>query len=68
MATATEFNLTIRLGNAEMQTAEDVARALYRASNYLQEYYDNGDGILPEGESLSILDQNGNKVGHWSTS
>lgn len=53
-----EFTLRIRLGNSEMQTGSDVASALRRAADMLEEY----GADAPQ----SLLDVNGNRVGGWS--
>jgi DUF917 family protein len=50
-----EFTLTIQLGNAAMQTGEDVAEALARVADSLQ------GGV----QSGTIRDVNGNTVGSW---
>lgn len=55
------FNLSLRLDNAAMSTPEDVADALRRVAGWIEEY-----ATLTDGEGLSILDQNGNRVGEWS--
>lgn len=56
------FTLTIRLGNDAMQTGEDVAEQLTRAAGWLAEYEPD---VLDAGKAISILDQNGNRVGQW---
>lgn len=56
-----EFRLTIELGNAAMETAGDVARALRSTAERV------GSGrFSPEGESGRIHDDNGNTVGSWT--
>lgn len=57
-----ELTLTLKLGNAAMQTGHDVADALSRAADYMSEYYPDE---LTAGASLSLLDVNGNYVGKW---
>lgn len=52
-----QFTARIRLGNSEMQTPEDVARALREVADCLE-----GSGLSSHG----ILDVNGNRVGEWS--
>lgn len=56
------FTLEIALGNDSMGSAEDVARALRTAAEYI-------DGIggweHPDGCRRGILDINGNTVGQW---
>ena len=51
-----EFTLTIQLGNAAMQTSEDVAEALARVA----------DSLLAGVQSGTIRDINGNTVGSWN--
>lgn len=53
-----EFTLRIRLGNAEMQSPSDVANALRRSAEMLEEYGTDA----PQ----SLLDVNGNRVGAWT--
>lgn len=60
-----DFKLTLRLGNAAMQTGEDVANVLERAATYIADYY---AGELEDGAGMSLLDQNGNNVGAWEVS
>ena len=57
----TQFELTIRLGNAAMQTAADVADALRRAADWIEEY-----AAMEHGEAVTLLDANGNRVGAWT--
>jgi len=57
------FELSVRLGNASMQTARDIADTLRRSADWLEEY-----ATIVDGEMLSILDQNGNRVGEWRVS
>lgn len=54
------FRLTIKLGNDAMQSSTDVAEALTRAAGWIEDY-----AAMTPGESLSLLDQNGNHVGEW---
>ena len=54
------FNLTISLSNDAMQTAQDVAHALYEAAEKIDARDDMRDG--------RIYDANGNKVGEWNVS
>lgn len=58
---ATQFALTLTLGNDAMRTAADVADALRRAAGWIEEYAD-----MTPGEGVSLLDQNGNRVGAWT--
>lgn len=61
----TTFTLTIRLGNAAMQTGEDIADALRNAADKLADGY--GMDYLDEwtGLGAAVYDANGNKVGRW---
>lgn len=59
MATLT---LTIRLGNAAASTGEDVGNILTRAGEYMAEYHPDE---LEPGNGLTLIDQNGNRVGEW---
>jgi len=53
------FRLSITLGNAEMQTADDVAWALGRLITELR-------AVTLDGETTgTIRDLNGNQVGEW---
>lgn len=56
-----EFRLTIRLGNAEMQSNEHIAEALREAADKL----DNNAGPAEPGHAVSIFDINGNRVGQY---
>lgn len=56
----TSFTLTITLGNDAMQSAQDVAHALFEAAEKIDARDDMRDG--------KIFDANGNKVGEWSVS
>lgn len=56
---ADEFKLRIRLGNAAMMNGADVADALRRVADVVQ---DSGD------DSAGIRDLNGNTVGSWDLS
>ncbi len=59
------FNLSIKLGNAAMQSGDDVAAALREVADNLSNRF---DGLhLPEG-SGRIFDENGNAVGTWEVS
>jgi hypothetical protein len=55
-----EFYLSIELGNAAMQTPDQVAVALREVADKLT---DRGDFAFPEGGKLR--DYNGNTVGEW---
>ena len=59
------LEITIRLGNAEMQTGENIADALETIAARLREFYGSDD--LREWHNLSggVLDLNGNHVGRW---
>lgn len=58
---AARFTLEIELGNAAMQTGEDVAEALDRLGSVL------GDMTEPSQQGAGrIRDLNGNTVGHWA--
>lgn len=59
----THFALTIRLANAAMQTSSDVAEALRKAADQVDEHADTLIGW--HGMSRGILDDNGNTVGSW---
>lgn len=52
-----KFRLTIKLGNDAMQTAGDVAHALYEAAEKI-----DASHVLRVGV---IYDANGNRVGTW---
>jgi hypothetical protein len=52
------FKLEIRLGNAAMQTAEDVAEALRRLA-------DKVEAADIESDRGRVMDLNGNRVGDW---
>lgn len=54
----TDFQLNIRLGNAAMLTASDIAGQLRKVADRLDE-----DGIHA---SAIIMDENGARVGNWS--
>lgn len=54
------FTLKIKLGNAAMQTRDDVARALRAVANRI----DTNLHAHPSG--VTILDDNGNSVGVWA--
>lgn len=60
------FTLTIKLGNAEMQTGDDVAEALRSVAESL----DGWDTSLEESWASPrvIRDLNGNQVGTWAVS
>lgn len=49
------FRLTIKLGNAEMQTPEDIAGALRDVADAVEQ--GRADGF--------VHDTNGNRVGSW---
>lgn len=51
------FKLSIELGNAAMRTQEDIARALRKVADRIQ-------GGTEEG---GIMDDNGNRVGKFSS-
>ena len=53
------FTLTIQIGNDQMQTREQVARALRRVSRRMVQLPDNVQ------ETRTIMDVNGNSVGQW---
>lgn len=54
-----EFTMTIELGNAAMETPEDVADALRRAADVIE------GASVEVGEEAAIRDLNGNAVGRW---
>ncbi len=59
-----KFKLEIDLGNAAMQSFGDIANALLKVSNKLDER--NECGQTPNGQDLErIRDVNGNTVGKW---
>lgn len=60
-----KFSLEIELGNAAMQTGDDVAEALRKVAQKLADAYDGTN--LPDWESGTIKDANGNAVGIWAT-
>lgn len=55
-----KFTLTITLGNDAMQSATDVAHALFEAAEKIDARDDMRDG--------KIFDENGNRVGEWNIS
>lgn len=55
------FTIDIRLANAQMLTAEDVAGALENVQYQLESLGDES----PEGYTRPIRDVNGNTVGEW---
>lgn len=55
------FTLEIELGNAAMQSGEDIARALERVAAQVRQHE------RPEPfHSMRIRDENGNTVGGWN--
>lgn len=58
-----QFKLSIKLGNAEMQTGADVAEALIRTAAKFTDQVDFGPT-----ERGTILDLNGNLVGLFEVS
>ena len=54
------FTLTISLGNAAMQSREDVAAALAQLAARLSD-----DGDFQNGDQGNLRDANGNRVGAW---
>lgn len=54
------FTLSIELGNEDMQSDEDVARALHRLGSWFQE-----NSTMFEQRGGYALDDNGNTVGRW---
>lgn len=63
MTSYSHFILDIRLGNSEMQSSRDVAEALRKAADQVDEHADTLVGW--HGMSRGILDANGNSVGVW---
>ena len=61
-----QFELTIRLGNAEMQTPEDVADLLEKIVADLLEMGGDwrADGRA-DNHTRTVRDVNGNRVGGW---
>lgn len=59
MKTTSHFDLTIRLGNSAMQSAEDIARALRTAADRI---------MISGAHSGHIHDINGNTVGGFDIS
>ena len=57
-----KLKLSITLGNAAMQDADDLSAALSRTASRL------AGTILTPGESTPIYDANGNRVGEWRIS
>lgn len=58
-----QFNLSIRLGNAAMDSPEDIAAALRKVAEKVE-----SNLYIPESDSSEvnrILDLNGNNVGNW---
>ncbi len=58
------FTLTIELGNAEMSTPLHVSLALVRIAYRLANVFNDFDDYRVPAEG-SIMDANGNTVGHW---
>lgn len=56
----TEFTVRIRLGNAEMQTSEDIAAALEGVAAKVRDHVDMGPG-----DGGAVVDANGNSVGRF---
>ena len=54
-----KFKLEIELGNDVMRTTDDVKGALQHAAFLVDRV------VVSHGESASILDANGNRVGRW---
>ena len=54
----TTITITIAIGNEAMETRGDVVEALTRNLGL--------DGVLTAGQSGSIFDLNGNRVGGWA--
>lgn len=54
-----KFTLTIKLGNAAMQTGQDVAGALADVVRDVIHWEDLSGMMRP------IIDDNGNRVGEW---
>lgn len=52
------FTVKIKLGNAAMQTAEDIAEALRRLA-------DKVESADVESDRGVVMDLNGNQVGSW---
>jgi hypothetical protein len=61
-AAASDFNFTLRLGNAAMQTNGDVADALRRTADLFARY--GSEPVVPE--RAKVRDLNGNTVGEWT--
>lgn len=61
-----EFKLTITLGNAEMQSGDNVADALRETARKLANRFDGM--TLPADVDGKIIDANGNIVGNWEVS
>ena len=62
------FDLKIKLGNAAMQTPEDVAGALREVAEWLDgvgSYEADDEQILWHLDAGRIRDVNGNTVGDW---
>lgn len=57
-----KFILTIRLGNDQMRTLIDIARAF---ADMVNKYPGSGD-VLEELDGARIQDVNGNTVGSWT--
>lgn len=59
------FKLKIKLGNAAMQYQQDVAGALYRLAERLENY----EIMISKDKNVrtggTIFDLNGNRVGEW---
>ena len=59
------FELELKLGNAAMCTGADIADALRRAADWIEDYE---PGEMEDGRAVSLFDQNGNRVGEWRVS
>jgi hypothetical protein len=56
-----EFKVTLKMGNAAMQTGDDIARAMRKLAGY----FEGSSGTFDQGEFRAIHDDNGNKIGEW---
>ena len=62
------FTLRIKLGNAAMQTPEDVAEALRKTAEYVEgvgSYEGDDEEVRWHLDAGNIRDLNGNTVGSW---
>lgn len=62
------FNLTIKLGNAEMQSEYDIAASLRELAERLENESVFQNAAISDSFKPGIYDVNGNRVGYWEVS